>query len=140
MALKTYDPKEFVITVGSRTMTGLADGTFINAGRLNDTWSDTAGADGEVGRAKSNDKRGEFTITLMQGSDENDFLSALAVTDELTNGGIVPVSVHDVNGTTVVSGPESWIVKPADIEGAKDITNRVWVMRTASMNIFGGGA
>jgi hypothetical protein len=140
MALKSYDPKEFVIIVAGQIITGLADGTFINAGRLNDTWSDTAGADGEVARAKSNDKRGEFTITVMQSSAANDFLSALAVTDELANTGIVPVLVQDLNGTTVVAGAESWIVKPANVEGAKEITNREWLMRTSSMDIFGGGS
>ncbi len=135
----TLDPNLFHISVAGRTLSGLADGTYIRVERRNPTWALTVGADGEAARAKSNDKSGTITITLLQSSADNDFLSGLAITDELSNTGIVPVTIVDDAGTTVVGAAQAWITQPAAIENAKEVQGREWVIETGSMDMFVGG-
>lgn len=136
---KTYDPKEFSVIVGGHIVGGYDDGTFIKASRNNDAWSVKVGADGEGARAKSNDKSGTLEITLLQTSASNDVLSGFALADELNNGGQVPVLIKDSNGTTVVAAETAWIKKMADVEGSKEVGNRVWILETDSLTMLVGG-
>jgi hypothetical protein len=139
MSVKSYDPKQVIVTVGGAPMSGFADGTFIAISRQNDAFTSVAGADGEVARAKSNDKRGEMTITLMQTSLSNDILSGIATLDEKSNLGVVPVIVKDLSGTTTFFSGTAWIRKIPDSEFGKEIANREWVLELADMDIFVGG-
>jgi len=139
MPVKSYDPKEVVVTIGGVPMQGFADGTFVTINRISDAFTSVAGADGEIARAKSNDKRGELTLTLMQTSLSNDVLSGIAVIDENTNGGVVPVIVKDLSGTTTYFSGTGWIRKVPDSEFGKEISNREWVLELADMDVFVGG-
>ena len=96
--LKKYDPKDIIITVGPHIVSGYADGTFVSVARQGDSFSSIAGADGEVARARSNDKRGTITLTLMQTSRTNAYLSGLVAVDEETGNGVVPVTVRNAKG------------------------------------------
>lgn len=139
MSLKTFDPAQMSLIVGGHIVGGFADGTFLNVARNNDSFSRTAGADGENTRVKSNDKSGRFTFTLMASSLSNGVLQGFANADELNNGGLVPVLIQDNNGTEVASGPISWVVKPADRGYAKENSNREWVIETDELILEGGG-
>ena len=114
-AVKQFDPAKVQFWVGENLISGTADGTFISATRLTDTWADAAGADGEVVRIKSNDRRGTITLTLIQSSSSNDIMSALAVSDEEANIGARPIFVKDGTGSTILMSAYGWIVKPADV-------------------------
>ena len=139
MPIKTYDPKSVIITVGGVPMQGFADGTFVTVNRLNDSYSRHAGADGEVARAKSNDRRGEMTLTLAQTSLSNDILSGILVLDEKRNRGVVPIAVKDLSGTTTFFSGTGWIRKPPDSPFGKEIDNREWVFDLAEVDVFIGG-
>ena len=139
MPVKTYDPKGVVATVGGIPISGYADGTFINISRQNDAYSSVAGADGEVSRAKSNDKRGELTLTLLQTSLSNDVLSGIAQLDERSNSGVVPIMVKDISGLTTFFSGSGWIRKVPDSEFGKEISNREWAFELAEMDVFVGG-
>lgn len=139
MAVKTYDPKKVILTVGGAPISGYADGTFIKASRLNDTFTSVAGADGEVSRSKSNDKRGEIVITLIQTSLANDILSGIAQIDERTGLGVVPVILKDLSGLTTLFTGSAWVKKPADFERGKEIANTEWTLECADLDIFNGG-
>ena len=136
---KTYDPKSHSLIVGGHIVTGFADGTFMTAARNNDSWALTMGADGEGARAKSNDKSGTFVFTLMQSSASNSVLSGFHNADELSNGGQIPVLVKDNNGDTVLEATTAWVRKPADVELAKEITNREWTLETDNLSMLVGG-
>lgn len=131
--LKSYDPKSVSITIGSHIVSEYEDGTFINCERNNDTWTIKKGASGETARAKSNDRSGRITITLMATSPSNDFLSALAVTDEQTNNGVVPVLIREVGGTTVVEATEAWVVRPSPVERSKTVGATTWIIETGDL-------
>jgi len=92
-----------------------------------------------VSRSKSNDKTGELTLTLAQTSPSNDYLSGLAIKDEVSNLGVVPITVKDLSGTSKFASASGWVKKPADAEFAKDLTDREWVFSLADVDIYNGG-
>lgn len=139
MALKTYDPKKITLIVGGAIISGYADGTFVDTVRDTDTFTKAAGADGEVARVKQNDKSGSITITLMQTSDSNLVLSAIAALDELSNTGVVPTLLKDLSGTTLVTAARSWISKQPATPLGKDVQNREWVLHTDELIQVVGG-
>lgn len=139
MAVRTYDPSKEVITFGGVPLSGFADGTFIRASRSGDAFSKHSGADGVTSRSKSSDKSGEVVITLAQTSPSNDYLSAIAALDENSGLGVLPLASKDLSGRTTIFADNAWIRKVTDKEGAKEITNREWVIDCANLKMFVGG-
>lgn len=137
--LKTYDPKQVAVIVGGKIMQGFADGTFVKLERNEQAFNLKVGVDGEGTRAKSNNRSGKITITLMQSSDSNDELSGFAAADELSNTGAVPVLVKDASGRTLASAVTAWVQKYADAEFAKEAMTRPWTLETDELVIFEGG-
>jgi hypothetical protein len=139
MSVKSYDPAKVTITFAGIIVEGYADGTFITAARNNPSFSLKVGSSGEGARAKSNDRSGIVTLTLQQSSASNDLLSAQAALDEASGDGIGSLLIKDLSGTTLCSAETAWIQKPADVEYAKEISDRQWVLETDILNIFAGG-
>jgi len=135
----TYDPSQVSVTLGEILMSGFAEDSMIEAERPEPTYADVAGADGQVTRAKTSDKRGTVTIHLMQSSDTNDLLSALHIADEQSNAGVRPLMIKDMSGTTVLSASHAWIERPAAANFAKGAGERVWVIKCARLEFFVGG-
>lgn len=139
MSLKNYDPLEVAVIVGGHVVSGYADGTFLVVERNNDTFARTTGASGETARAKSNDRSGKFTITLLQSSLSNGVLQGFATSDELANSGTFPVLIKDANGNDIFSAEIAWIMKPSNAEYGKEITEREWVIETGELIMVHGG-
>lgn len=139
MSMKTYDPKNVSIIIGSHIVSGFADGTFINVERRNPTWSLVAGASGETERSKSNDKSGRITLTLLQSSASNDILSGFAQSDELDNSGTFPLLMKEDTGTTIIEATEAWCTKPSNTPYGKESQGREWVIETGELVMVVGG-
>ena len=139
MGLKTYDPKQVTLVIGTHTVTGYMDGTFINASRNEDAFTTVVGADGEVTRVKSNNKSGRITATIKQSSDSNDVLSAILAADELGNAGIVPILIKDLKGRTLGAAARAWGVKMAEIVYSKGVEGRAWIFESDEFLPFVGG-
>ena len=139
MSVKTYNAGDVAIIFAGIPFEGFADGTFVTVVRDNPSFNSLVGSDGEGARAKSNDRSGTITCTLMQTSLTNDALSSLALLDELTGDGVAPVLVKDNSGRTVASAETAWIEKPADAEFGREISNREWVLKTNDLSMFIGG-
>lgn len=137
--VRTYDPKQVMILIGGIPMGGFADGEYVNVERTSDTFTMVSGADGITSRAKTNDRSGSMTLTLAQTSPSNDALSAIALADELTNSGVVPILIKDGSGTTVFVSAFGWIKKPPAASFAKEIGNRAWILDLADLDVFIGG-
>lgn len=135
----TYDPAKVSLVYGAVIITGFAQDTMIRVERNTPTWSDTAGSDGFVTRAKSLDKRGTITVTLDMSSPTNDALSALFYADETTGKGAQTIMMRDASGTTVASGASAWIVQPAAIEFGAGVLGREWQFRVAILAMSPGG-
>lgn len=140
MAVKTYSPDRVKVTVGAHTLTGYADGTFVSVEQLTDGVTSQAGADGEVARAMSADKRCKITLTLQQTSRSNDMLTAMYEADQLSGGDMpVPLTVRDLRGTTIFAAGAAWIVKKATAEFCKEISEREWTLEADGAQYFVGG-
>lgn len=140
MATKDYDPKKVTLNLGGHIAEGFADGTFITVERNNQTWNHKSGASGESARAKSNDLSGTFSITLMQTSLTNDYLSTkLALDEGPNNAGKFPIGIIDANGTTLLTAVEGWVQQPPSTEYGKEIGERTWVLEAGELIMFVGG-
>jgi hypothetical protein len=128
--VKTYDPKKVIVTFGGVPLTGFADGTFVSVTAPTDRFSKKVGADGEVARTRSNDDTHEVTLTLIQTSLSNSYLSSIAAIDKVSNLGIRPLTITDLSGGTIFFWPQAWIRKTPDTDFAKESGDRAWVFDT----------
>lgn len=137
--VSTYDPAQVTITIGTQSISGFADGTFVMVAREDDTFKKYVGADGTVARAKTNNFSGSFTFTLMQTSPSNSYLSAIMTLDENTNGGVVPILINDLSGSSTYFAASAWIRKPPDSSFAREVLTREWVFDAAAITMTIGG-
>lgn len=140
MATLTYSPEEVAVIFRGKIITGYADGTFIQVKRLNPTWTEVSGADGEVTRTKSNDRRGSIMITLTQASPSNDDLTNAFVEDETNGDGSGEALVVDASGRSIYGTDSCWIPQVPDGEFGKELSNRTWELRCAALNVYHGGS
>jgi hypothetical protein len=131
--VSTYDPKKVIITFGGVPIGGFADGTFIQVDASGDFFSKKVGADGEVTRSMSNDNTHTVVITLQQSSLSNVYLSTCKNADKLTGLGMLPLSITDINGTTLMFWPQAWISTDPSWGYAKENTDRAWTFQTGQI-------
>ena len=140
MSVKTYNSKRVIIVFGGVPLSGYADGTFLTITPNAERYTKKVGADGEVGRSKSNNNTHEVTLTLLSSSPSNTVLSSFITIDKVTDLGALPLQVIDLSGTTVFFWLQAWLRQPADVEFGKEITERAWTFDTgqATTEIIGG--
>lgn len=137
--VRTYDPKKVLITFGPVIVSGYAEGTFVSIEINGDLFEKSRGADGNVDRVNKNAYDAMMTLTLKQTSLTNDALSAIAIIDRETNTGKYPLTVKDLNGTTLFFAPQAWIAKIPTVENSDAISNREWRLDTGIAELFPGG-
>ena len=138
MAIKTYNPKDVIITVDGVPLHDFTDGDFISIEYKDDTFTSEKGADGEITRNYNPSLLATATITLKGGSPSNDLLSGIAIQDRATLTGIFPFFLKDANGTSLVVGAESWITKQAPVKRGTSTGDSEWTIE-GEMVIFTGG-
>jgi hypothetical protein len=129
--VKNYDPKKVVITFGGVPIMGFADGDFVES-TPNDAegYKKQIGADGEVGRSRSNDNTHTVVITLMQSSLSNQYLSGIRTADKLTGKMKLPLSITDLNGISLEFWPEAWLKGDPTWGYGKEMKERQWTFDT----------
>jgi hypothetical protein len=136
---KTYNPKRVLFSYRGVPISGFADGTFIKVERASPAFAKTVGADGETARTASADKSGKITVTLMQTSASNDYLTQCLLNDELSNLNTGPAMCKDASGTSLFLAGEAWITAHPAPEFGKEIGTREWVFETGKLEMFEGG-
>lgn len=139
MTVATYQPDFVTVAFNGVPITGFAPGTFVSAARNNDSWAISVGSGGDATRAKSGDKSGRVTITLLDSSASNAVLSGFEQTDQRLGTGVGALLVKDLSGADVVTAGTAWIVKPPDLEKSNESSTREWVFETDNLEIFAGG-
>lgn len=132
--MKTYDPKQFdIVFAGILINEGLADGTFLSVEPTTPGFSSKVGADGEVCRARSHDRRATATVTVMQTSEVNDRLSALYEADrDAPNGaGVGAFEVRDRVGTTILTASRAYIANAPTATLELEASTREWTIELA---------
>lgn len=138
MAVRTYDPKSVIITIGGVPISGFSDGTFLEVVRDEATWTKVVGADGYVTRGKTNNFTGTITLTLKQSSPSNDVLSGFMAADEVSNVGIVPILIKDLSGNSTYFAAQGWIQQFPTSTFGKEINDREWTIALADLDLFVG--
>ena len=133
--MTTYDPAKVIMTLGGVPINGFADGTFIDISAAAKGFGRKTGADGEVVRAKSHNNCHDVTITLQQSSLSNKYLSAMNQIDRATGKNLLPFTITDLNGGTILFWPQAWVEVPDSWGYAADVTDRAWVIHTGQIAI-----
>lgn len=139
--LKEYNPSEIAMSFAGIPISGYADGEFVTIEPQGDDWSDVVGTDGEVTRARTNDRRATVTFKLMQSSTVNDLLSAIRTADLLApnGGGVGSFELRDLQGTTIATAPEAWILALPQSAYDREVGAREWKIRCAYLEMVVGG-
>jgi len=141
--LKTYDAAGNVISIAGQPIdSGLASGTFLSIEPASKDWETKVGADGEVVRYKTNDKRAIIKLTLMQTSSGNDILSQLREADlASSNGaGIGAFVARDLSGRTVARASACWVKGAPTVERGLEAGEVEWELECAALEITVGGS
>lgn len=110
---------------------GFNQDEFFSISQVSDSFEDDVGADGWVERWKTNDRRVEGGITLLQSSSSNDYLSSLHALDcnQPNGAGVGSLQLKDLQGTTLILCTRTWIAKPADVALGRKSKPRKWKLR-----------
>ena len=118
--IKTYNPKEVIVTCGTHIVTGYADDSFISIEPNGDGITKKTGCDGEIARSISPDNT----------SDSNSYFSGMVDLDRDTGNGLFPILIKDLKGGLVFSTEAAWCVKKAPVTRGKETNNREWELDT----------
>ncbi len=138
--LKNYSPDQVDVIFKGITITGFADGTFIEVEREVDTFTKKVGSLGDVARTKSLNKSGKITITLMDTHPVNDALAVVIGEDEQFGTSFGAFSMKDRSGSTQVRATEAWCMKVPKVARAQMSANIVYVFEAASIFIKHSGS
>jgi len=122
--LRTYDPKKVLVSLGTHSVTGYSDGTFVTAEASGDGTSKKVGCDGEVIRSIDPDGTGKVTLTVHQQSPTVAFCQRMYDRDRNGNDGTFPILIRDLRGGLLFSARDAWVVKPPTREFGKESADR----------------
>ena len=113
---REYDADRISAALGPYNITtagGLAEDSFVTVKFLSPVYMSKVGVDGTVTRSRTNDRRFQVTITVMQSSDANIALAGFVQADlELNNGaGVTTFSLIDLSGKTMLNSLYSWVAE-----------------------------
>jgi len=135
----TYNPAEVAVIVGGVALSGFAEDSIVSVSRDVQAYEKVTGADGRTSRARNPNKAGTITISLQHSSPSNDVLQAVALLDEASDAGVVPVIVRDGSGTSVHFTASAWVQKVPDSVRGTGISTVEWVLDCAEIDMFVGG-
>ena len=133
--IKTYNPKEVVMSLGTHVVSGYADDSFLTIDPNGDGITKKVGCDGEIVRSVSPDDTSIVKIVVLQTSDTNHFLEERAAQDRKTGDGMFPILIKDLKGGLVFSTDAAWPVRSASRAFGKESNNREWELHTGSGNL-----
>ena len=134
MSLKTYDIANVNLVVGGRTITGLADGTVIQAEKNADSFTSHVGVKGEVTLAENNDSTGTITVTVKNTSPSYPYLTQLG--NRKGRNAIVPAQIVDFNENSVqAGGSEARVMRPANASWSDEETSREFQIFVADFSM-----
>ncbi len=133
--IKTYNPKEVVISAGPHIVTGVADDSFVTIEANGDGITKKVGCYGEVVRAVSPDGTYKVKIALLQTSDSNTYFSQKVDQDRETGDGMFPLLIKDLKGGLVFSAEAAWCTKKAAATRGKESNNREWEIETGEATL-----
>lgn len=138
--MRTYSPKDHVITFGGTRLTGLAEDDFVTIKPLGEGMQLYVGADGEASRSDDPNNCFEVTVNLASTSESNVYLSNMYNLDKSTHKGVLPLQIKDLSGSTMFFASEAFIKNFPEAGRGKAIKEQSWIFNTGAVTdpIFGG--
>lgn len=133
--VKTYNPKEVIVTLGVHIVTGYADDSFVTVDPNGDGITKKVGCDGEIVRSISPDNTYTVKISLLQSSQTNTFLQKRFNKDQKDGNGLFPILIHDLKGGLLFSSEAAWVAKTASRSFGKEANNREWEIHTSAAEL-----
>lgn len=138
--LKDYNPKEVIITWdGILLNEGIAEGTFVTAGRTERVFSMNVGGDGGVTRVRNNNKSGTVGVTTRMGSRTVELLATRIKDEESGVPHVGALLIQDFSGNTLHSAEQAFTEGWPDDEFATTEGNRELVFLCPVLNMNPGG-
>jgi len=139
--LSIYDPDQVSVIVNGLALDGWADGEFVKIEQNSDQFTYTSGTDGKGVRSKMLDASAKITLSFLQTSTANDFLSVLLNGDLLAHNGagVGAFMVRDRGGRALFSG-QVWVSKAPSVSFDREATVRVWELTSPRLIRFDGGS
>lgn len=128
MGYNNFNPDLVTVGLGSIIARQFVRGSHIRLEWDEDHFIKVAGVKSVV-RVQVHIETARCTINLAPNSPTNDQLSALLKANKRGTSGAVPFFLKDINGTTLITAPNAWVVKPASYESAgDDAPGREWMI------------
>lgn len=137
--LGTYMPEEVSMTLigngWTHTVSGFADGTFINVSRMSPASELTMGSDLTAFRTKRRNKASNIGVTLHQAATSNAVFQDIQIADEedSRNRFIFNVMIKDSSGMTKFFARQAFISTIPDTTFSSGAENRDWAIQAVSM-------
>lgn len=116
------------------------DGTFFTCDFDENAVTKHTGGQGDTTFVLNANKGSKMTVTLAQGSPDNDLLSDLIPDADNNYLPVGTLTYEDLNGTTKVSSDEAVIQKCTKIEFGTDVKGREWTFECGVTKVKAGGA
>jgi hypothetical protein len=117
---------------------GYMDGTFLEAKYNGPRVSEHEGADGTVTVVLNASSLAQATITLSQGNPLNEYLSFLIADAKRDYFPVGAFDFADLNGTTKVKAPKSYIKESAPVLFGNQVQGRAWIFGLVEATIIAG--
>lgn len=130
--IKTYNPKEVTITLGSHIVSGYAEDSFVSVEPAGDGITKKVGCSGEIVRSINPDDTYNVKITLLQTSESNAWLQDSFANDYSTGEGMWPILIKDLKGGLVFSSDNAWVVRSSPRQFGREAGSREWDIQTGA--------
>ncbi len=133
--VKTYNPRQLIVTVGNKAISGFAEDSFLTIEEKGNGVVSKTGCDGEVARAVDPTKQYTINLTLLQMSDSNSLLHKYYMRDKADGQGVFPITIKSITNDTIINTNAAWVVKEAVRTFGRETNNRQWTIETGESNI-----
>lgn len=144
MNLGNYSPDDLHLVISLEDevhiIGGYAEGTMVSVSRLLPLSAMVTGGDNSRLRIFRRNDSGSITVTLMQSSSSNDFLTMWAKKDIELRGYLGNVTFVDASGRSAFTGTQCFIENLPEVGFGTDGTdNRTWVINCSQLDQYIGG-
>lgn len=143
--LGTYTPEEVIVTIsgefGVHTISGFADGTFVNVSRITPASELYVGSDLTAFRVKRRNKAASIGVTLHQAAPSNTVLQQIQSADEEDSGNtyVFSILIKDASGMSKFFARQAFVATVPDTTFSSGAENRDWTIQAVSMAMDLGG-
>ena len=129
--IKTYNPKEVIVTCGTHIVTGYADDSFISIEPNGDGITKRPAVTAKLPVRFRRITPTRSSSPCCRPATATPYFSGMVDLDRDTGNGLFPILIKDLKGGLVFSTEGAWCVKKAPVTRGKETNNREWELTPA---------